>query len=135
MPNTQGNFILVVDDEEAIRHVTEIILESAGFSVLNAWSGRESIRLVSKRMHEIGAILLDMTMPDMPGEAVLRKVKSISPDTPIVLMSGYDREEICARVGGNGFGFLQKPFKAQDLVRQMEMAIARPESNRDYIAG
>jgi FixJ family two-component response regulator len=62
-------------------------------------------------------VLLDLTMPRMDGVEVLRKLRALCPDVPVVVMSGYSEIDMARRFEGMGVnGFLQKPFLARDIL-------------------
>src|SRR5688572_21058336 len=103
--------ILVIDDEEVVRSVTTRILQSVGFQVIAAADGLDGLSRFRNHQNEVAAVLLDLTMPGLDGEAVFRELRELRADLPVLLMSGYNEQEAIARFAGNGpAGFLQKPF-------------------------
>ncbi len=123
--NLQGHeTILVIDDEEAVRQAAKSILENYGYRVMVAASGREGLELFHSPGELIDAVLLDMTMPVMSGEETFVGLKGIRSLIPIVLSSGYDEAEATHRFTDKGLaGFAQKPYKAEDLVEKMRIAL------------
>jgi len=122
--------VLVVDDEERVRSVAARLLERSGFTVLTAADGQAGVEVFRAHADTISAVLLDMTMPQMNGEETLRAIHSIRPDARIVIMSGYDEQEISGRFTGLApAGFLQKPFTPGDL-REKIRQITTP-NNQD----
>ncbi len=122
-PRVTGT-VLVVDDEEGVRFVSQRILEQCGFAVLSAKDGHEALDLFSKHQNEISVVLLDLTMPGMDGEDVFRMINQLSPKTPVVLSSGYNEQELNARFSEHGFaGFLQKPYQAQGLIAKLDSVL------------
>jgi CheY-like chemotaxis protein len=118
--------ILVADDEEVVRSMARRILEQARFRVLTAADGRQAVETFRRHAHEISAVLLDLTMPHLGGEEALRAIRALRPDVPIVLTSGYSESEIALRFEGERLeGFLQKPFRARELVDRVRAALAR----------
>jgi len=115
-----GGTILVVDDEEAIQTVTKRMLECAGFTVLKASDGRESVEIFRAHRDEIRSVLLDLTMPRMGGVEAFRKIRQIRPDMPVILTSGYDAQELEERFGKLGFAaFLKKPYRILELIEKL----------------
>ncbi len=107
---------LVIDDEEIIRDVTKKMLESLSGKVYTATNGVEGIEFFNSHSNEIDIVLLDLTMPGPSGEEVFRELKKIKPDVKVILMSGYNSQDISQRLVGKGFaGFIQKPFTIQKL--------------------
>src|SRR5262249_31793353 len=110
--------VLVVDDDADVRAVATRILERRGFSVLVAVDGRRGLEIFRERAGTLTCVLLDMTMPHMGGEEAFRAMRRLDSKTPIVLMSGYNEQEIISQFAGRRLaGFLQKPFTTEDLRR------------------
>jgi CheY-like chemotaxis protein len=118
--------ILLVDDEETVRSVTQRILEKLGFTVLTAADGREALDVFSKRAKEIVCVLLDLTMPHMGGEETYRELRRIKSDVRVILASGYDEQDVSDRFGSKGLaGFLHKPFQIVELISKLQQALAK----------
>ena len=114
----QGHgLVLVVDDEEGVRALARNVLERAGFSVIAAANGREALELYRRHGREIRLVLLDMTMPQLDGEACFLALRDLDATAKIVLSSGYSEQEVLAHFVGRGLaGFVQKPYRAADLL-------------------
>ncbi len=109
--------VLVVDDELAVRQLTQVALERAGFRVTVAENGAEALELFRESPDEYGVILLDLTMPVMDGEETFRALRAERPGVRVLLSSGYNEQEATSRFTGRGLaGFLQKPYRAHQLV-------------------
>lgn len=109
--------VLLVDDEEDVRIVTEKLLEKLGLNVLMAKDGREAVEIYRERKTEIDLVLLDMTMPRMNGEEAYQALRSIDPAVSIILASGYSESEITDKFEGKDLvGILQKPYETNDLI-------------------
>jgi len=105
-----------VDDEETVRSVGAAMLRQAGYGVITAQDGHSAVSLFAQRADEIDCVLLDLSMPHMDGQETFRELRQIQADVPVVLMSGYNEQEAVVRFAGKGLGgFIQKPFKLQDL--------------------
>jgi CheY-like chemotaxis protein len=116
--------VLVVDDEAAVRKVCRQVLERQGFTVLAAKDGSEGIETFHGNKDRIDVVLLDMTMPRMSGEETFRQLSLIQPDVQVVLMSGYSEQEAIDRFGvADLAGFVQKPFKPDQLLARIQDAI------------
>ncbi|KKL46353.1 hypothetical protein LCGC14_2346410, partial [marine sediment metagenome] len=81
--------VLLVDDEETIAEVGQELLETLGYTVLPAMSGKEAIEIYKKNKDEIDMVLLDMIMPEMGGSETYDRLKKINPDIKVLLSSGY----------------------------------------------
>jgi PAS domain S-box-containing protein len=107
--------VLVVDDEETVRAVTARMLETFGFATVLAKDGVEGVRKFEAG-GDFAAVLMDLTMPHMDGEEAFRRIRQLSPDAHVILMSGFNEQEAIDRFTGKGLaGFLQKPFKPDQL--------------------
>ncbi len=111
---------LVIDDEDVVRKVSARLLESIGFSVRQADSGREGVALARREGDRLRLVLLDLTMPGMDGEATFEAIRALRPDLPVLFMTGHGRAEAAQRIGSeSGTGLLQKPFNRQRLSRAL----------------
>ncbi|MBI4581873.1 MAG: PAS domain S-box protein [Planctomycetes bacterium] len=120
-----GGTILVVDDEQSVRTVVKVILEDSGFAVLTAEDGERGLELFRAHAEEIQAVLLDVTMPRMDGRETLRQIRGIRPDTRVLLSSGYDeRDTACDLTDGGLTGFIQKPYRADQLLLRLQDLLA-----------
>ena len=93
-PRGQGELILVVDDEAAVREVMQRTLEKHGYRVLTAAEGAEALALFAQHRAEIKAVITDMMMPGMDGPTLVRALAAIGPATA---HPGHDR---AGRTGG-----------------------------------
>jgi PAS domain S-box-containing protein len=107
--------VLVIDDERIVRRVAEVALGRAGYRVLLAESGDES--LVVLRSHpEVTSVLLDMNMPGMSGPETLARLNEIRPDLPVIVCSGFAEAEVRRQFEGFQLaGVIPKPFTSQKL--------------------
>lgn len=113
--------VLVADDEETVRAFVARLLESFGLTVLLASNGQEGLQLFGQHAAEISLALLDLTMPRLGGADMLREMHLLRPQLPVVLMSGYNPEELQMRYAGRGFvGYLQKPFSPPELLELLD---------------
>ena len=120
--------ILVIDDEEVIRVLSEKILTSYGFEVVAAERGEEGIdayKLALSSPKPFSAVILDLTLgEEMSGRETLRRLKEIDPDVRAIVCSGHSSEPVMADWARHGFaGALLKPFRAEDLVNTVRKAI------------
>ena len=111
---TGSGTLLVVEDEEAIRTLIRQALEKAGYSVLTAVDGLDGLDRFSSHADSIDLVLLDLTMPRMSGSMLFDRIKSLRPDTRVIILSGHSEEEIFGSHQADAF--LMKPFRIQDLL-------------------
>jgi CheY-like chemotaxis protein len=115
-----GGRVLLADDEEDVRGVVHAMLETLGYEVIEARDGVEAVEIFQRRAAEIDLVILDLVMPRLTGEAALRQMRQIAPAVPAILVSGYDESGRIHEIVAAGFGgFLQKPFRRQDLGKKM----------------
>jgi PAS domain S-box-containing protein len=116
--------LLVVDDQERIRRLAARVLEGAGFRVLSAAGGVEAVALVREHAGEIRLVLLDLTMPDMAGDEVLREIRAIDPEVRVLLSSGYDETDAMSRIPSSKvWGFVAKPYRPAELLGRVREAL------------
>lgn len=112
-----SGLVLLADDEDSIRSMGRRLLERAGFEVVVAADGKEAVELFMQRQAEVRLVVLDMTMPHLDGEACYRELRRIQPVVKVIMTSGYNEQEVINRFLGKGLaGFVQKPYKASDLL-------------------
>jgi CheY-like chemotaxis protein len=129
---TGSGVILLVDDEELVRHAAAAMLAFQGYTVLEASNGQEAIELFQQNPTKIKLVILDLSMPVMNGEECLKRLKSIQPDVPVLLSSGYGESEAARRCQAEGLSiYLQKPYTARHLAELVKTAL----SSRSRILG
>jgi CheY-like chemotaxis protein len=112
--------ILLVDDEAVIVEVTKDILETLGYQVMTASTGREAIEIYQKEKDRIDMIILDMIMPGMGGGETLDHLKTINPAAKVILSSGYSLDGEAKKIMDRGVqSFLQKPFRIEQLSQKI----------------
>jgi DNA-binding NtrC family response regulator len=108
--------ILVVDDEELVCSVLTDMLTAQGYAVRTATNGRSAIDVFHRYSRDITAVILDMTMPGIDGEATLTELRCIDPRVKVVLMSGFIGHTTAQRLVSQGLAsFLEKPFVPASL--------------------
>jgi len=117
-----GEKILLVDDEEGIRKVVGLAIRDMGHETSVAASGAQALEVFARERPAI--VITDLRMPGMDGLELLRRIKSLSPDTEVIIITGHGDMEMA--VGGLKLGaadFIQKPLDPDAL----EVAIGRAE--------
>jgi len=100
--------ILIVDDEKSIRNTLKDILEHEGYEITEAEDGSEAIKIISKDKFDV--VLSDIKMPKMDGMEVLEKIQEISPETPVVMISGHGTIDTAVDAIKKGaFDYISKP--------------------------
>ena len=116
--------VLVADDEEMMRETIEALLGFEGVQVFSCSGGQEALDLFRQRREEIGLVLLDLLMPGLPGDDTARALRRLDPEVKILLSSGCTADAVAHRVSDLRIeGFLQKPYRAQELVAKVRRAL------------
>ena len=116
------NPILIIDDEPGIRSVLGDVLSDEGFSVLEASSGLEALRILKTELVDL--IFLDVWMPEMGGLDVLKAVKADWPDLPIIMISGHGKIDMAVRAIKEGaFDFVEKPLSIDKTLASVQNAL------------
>jgi two-component system, OmpR family, phosphate regulon sensor histidine kinase PhoR len=106
--------VLVIDDEERIRGACQLVLEESGYDVSLAANGIQGLEQLKLEHYDI--VLLDLMMPSLSGFDVLAEVKSIHPDTVVIVITGYATLEHSVEAMKKGaFDFIPKPFTPEHL--------------------
>lgn len=113
---TAKKTVLLVEDDESVRHLVRITLEMSGYEVVEASSGEEGLLQLDR--HRPSAVVLDLMMPDLGGELMLARIRS-TPETnrtPVVVITGKPEaaSEMVGLVGPENF--ISKPFDPQTLI-------------------
>ncbi len=111
--------ILIIDDEEVVRRTFRAVLQQAGYTVLIANGGKSGVEIYRKDHAEIDLVLLDMSMPGKPGVQILQEIRSIDPEVPVAIASGYSEQEVARQFDTVSIsGFVQKPFTSDRLLKK-----------------
>lgn len=107
--------ILVVDDDQLILALFKATLEEQGHTVVTAGTSAEGIRCVKQLDFDL--VFLDLKMPEIDGAEVLRQMRSVKPNLPVTIITGYPDSEIMQRALKQGpFGVMTKPFGNSDII-------------------
>ncbi|EKF00635.1 MULTISPECIES: PAS domain S-box protein [unclassified Tolypothrix] len=117
-PTGNGEWILLVDDEAAIREITKSSLEKHNYQVLTASNGIEAVAIYAQYQQQISVVLLDMMMPVMDGAIAIRKLQTINPHVKIIALSGLLSPQNIKEVTDMGVSaFLSKPCTSNELLQ------------------
>ncbi len=110
--------ILVVDDEDIIREFVKGMLSDAGVHVLEARDGKEAIQIFKDQSKSIDLVILDMIMPGIKGDEVLKEIRNVRPDTKVIVSSGFMSEEQRDNLKEYRVdAYLDKPYRDKDVIR------------------
>ncbi len=117
--------ILLVEDERKLRDLVRSHFERAGYTVLSTDSGAEALAMASSARPDL--VVLDLRLPDVPGEVVAREVRAVGP-TPILMLTAQSTEE--DRIRGLELGaddYVTKPFSPRELLLRVQAILRRGE--------
>lgn len=115
-----GELVLVVDDETAIRDITRRSLEAFGYRVLLAADGAEALALFARHSADVAVVITDLMMPVLDGAIAIRAIRRLSATVPIIVVSGVEPDAAAGSVLRATEGTLrqlQKPYRADELLR------------------
>jgi len=136
MPRGEGETVLVVDDESAVRQITKQTLETFGYRVILANDGAEAIAIYARKSSEIDVILTDMRMPVMDGPAAIQVLQRMNPEVPIIAASGLDTDGRTEQASDLGVRhFLPKPFTAEALLKLLQQVLKSRPSKTERSGG
>lgn len=116
-----GEVVLVVDDEAAVREITRATLETFGYKVLMACDGADATAIYAMEKQNISVVLTDMMMPLMDGPATIQVLKRMNPKVRIIAASGLNADGMVAKAVNLGAQhFLPKPYTATTLLKMLK---------------
>ncbi|OYW30972.1 MAG: hypothetical protein B7Z47_02525 [Chthoniobacter sp. 12-60-6] len=124
LPRGNGELVLVIDDEAAVRQITRQTLEAFGYCVLLASDGVEATSIYAARKEEIAVVLTDMMMPLMDGPTTIQVLLRLNPEARIIAASGLNANSMVAKAVSAGVKFfLPKPYTAETLLKTMREVV------------
>ncbi len=124
--------ILVVDDEQSMREFLEIMLKKEGYRISLASNGEEVIKLLEKDIFDL--VLLDIRMPKMDGIAVLKRIKGLSPETVVIMITAYASADTAIKAMKEGaYDYITKPFKIEEIKLIIRNALEKRNLQRENI--
>jgi CheY-like chemotaxis protein len=119
--------ILLVEDEPLIRMLAVEMLEALGYAATEAGSAREALAIDDAALADLAGLMIDLGLPDRPGEEVARRLRERRPDLPVILTTGADVTAAHAALSGGGaVGILEKPYHFNDLSDALGILPAPP---------
>src|SRR6059036_2592838 len=113
--------VLVVDDQDSIRHFVSKALEEDGYAVQTTASVREAREAIERDMPDLA--ILDLKLPDGTGLELLREIKRVQSEVPVIVMTAFGELETAVEAMSAGaFWFVKKPFQNEELLALIERA-------------
>jgi CheY-like chemotaxis protein len=111
--------VLLVEDDSALRKLNATLLEDLGYTVMQAGSGPEAVKLVSLHRGTLDVLITDVIMPGMNGKQLSQRLTELRPDLKVLFVSGYTDTVFGSELLADGSKFLQKPFSAPVLAKKV----------------
>lgn len=125
--------VLIVEDQELVRHVTSRALVAAGHHVVVARDGAEALERFGQKGSQFDLVLSDVVMPGLSGPDLIEALRRIEPRLSAVLMTGYSPESIIERIAVLGVPLIKKPFSSAELVRTIARVGAEARRRRSPV--
>ena len=122
--------VLIVDDEEPMRHLLSVFLRDHGYEVRAAANGQDALKELSARDYDL--VLSDVRMPRMDGLALLREVQRLRPELTFIVMSAYGTHDTAIEAMKAGaYDYVSKPFKPDEVLLVLKKAEERERLARE----
>ncbi len=122
--------VLFADDEDSVLAVGRNMLEHLGFTVLAAEDGLQAVDKFRRSTDDIVLVILDLTMPHLSGDEVYREIRRIDSDVPVIVSSGFSRQDVMHRFSGKQLaGFIQKPYRTEELSAVIKKVLTRMDDS------
>lgn len=126
--------ILLVDDSDDVRQVTDVQLRSQGYRVLNAHSGEAALQILSSA-ERVDLLFTDVIMPGgINGLVLAQKARELRPDLPVLLATGYTDELASQGINTAAFTVLNKPYRRTELLDRVRAAFHMSEGEHSASA-
>jgi len=115
--------VLVVEDETDLREILVFILQDIGYNVSEAVNGEEALKMCQTNSYD--AIISDIRMPKVDGVQLLKSLRSINPEIPLIfLVTGFAdiKEAECYKLGANAF--INKPYDVTEMTDKLEKSLS-----------
>jgi nitrogen-specific signal transduction histidine kinase/CheY-like chemotaxis protein len=123
--------VLLVEDEDAVRALSKLVLQSSGYTVLEARDGQEGVWVAQQHQGPIHILVTDLVMPRLSGQQLAVLLVQARPHLRVLFMSGYTDEAVLRHgVFEADAAFLQKPFNAIGLARKVREVLDAEEERR-----
>jgi two-component system response regulator HydG len=123
--------ILVIDDDTAFCIMLKTFLQKKGFVVTNAFSAAEATAALQRQKYDV--VLTDIRLPDSDGLTIMRLVKQQSPDTQVILMTGYTDIKTAVNAMKTGaFDYVGKPINPDEILHTIQQSLRQPAAQTSH---
>ncbi|HEY6322163.1 MAG TPA: response regulator [Thermoanaerobaculia bacterium] len=119
----------MAEDDETLRELISTVLEACGYEVLVAASGFEAVQVAERFHGRLSLLISDVTMPGMSGIELATRLRAAIGPLPVLLLSGYEREDVPADLGEPELVFMSKPFRPVALAQTVRKMLAAAASD------
>jgi len=121
---TGGNeTILIIEDEEIVLNLAKSVLEKYGYTVLAAENGQKGLDTYIRNRESIDLVILDLTMPELSGEAFFEEILKLDNNVKVIISSGHSKEETHRGILSLAKGHVKKPYKMKDLMNTIRIVL------------
>lgn len=124
--------ILVADDEKSMRELLDIMLKKEGYKITLASNGEEVVKLIEKDIFDLA--LVDIRMPRQDGISVLKKIKTVSPETIVIMMTAFASADTAIKAMKEGaYDYITKPFKIDEIKLIIQNALEKKHLQKENL--
>ncbi len=122
--------ILVADDEKSMREFLEIMLKKEGYKVSLASNGEDVLKIIERDIFDL--VLLDIRMPKLDGISALKRIKAVSPETIVIMITAYASTDTAIKAMKEGaYDYITKPFKVDEIKLIIKNALEKKNLQRE----
>src|SRR4030065_32553 len=124
--------ILVADDEQSMREFLDIMLRKEGYKVSLASNGEDVSKLIEKDIYDL--VLLDIRMPKLDGISALKKIKTVSPETIVIMITAFASTDTAIKAMKEGaYDYISKPFKVDEIKLIIKNALEKKNLQKENL--
>ncbi len=124
--NLNGATVLIVDDEELMREVSEIMITDNGGKVLTAVDGQDAIEVFEKHQESIDLVFIDFSMPRKNGYEAVVAIREMKPEVAVIMVSGLMvSKDVNALIKKGELLFMNKPFHEVELLKSIQKLLKK----------
>lgn len=124
--DSANKIVLIVDDEEEIRHLLDRLFRKEGFATITAKDAMDA--LMQLQDHDVDLVITDIRMPGMDGLELIGQIHEIKPQMPVVVISGYGSlDTVLDAVDKGAFFFVSKPFNQNSIIDAAMKGLRLPQ--------
>ena len=126
-------YILFVDDEQALREIGKEVLSIGGYQVVTACNGEEALEIYCENQAELDLVILDVSMPGMGGDKCLKELIKFDPKVKVLIATGYSLgSELSETLAAGASGYIAKPFNMNNLLHKVREVLDGTQGGSDF---